>query len=721
MSFRPHDFDLPATQSWIESVPHSIVVADYTAADMPVVYVNRFFTELTGYAPNEVVGRNCRFLQGPETDPNTVDRIRTAIASASPVQAEILNYKKDGRKFWNAMSIDVIRNASGEVTHLIAMQHDVSARRAAEELARQAEQRLASVLGSLPGFVFHLVRRDEAFVELTIVSDWLARALGLSEGEVIDLDRFASYMHPSELEYLQQALRDSGRALEKLRVDFRLIPPGGGERWFRAMATPRADGPGVIVWDGVALDVHAEKAHESRLAYLVSYDPLTGLCNRMQFNNALLKLFDGTTPTRQRVALFYIGLEDFQSLTDTLGEQIGDALRRHVGFRLKECAEEYGGTAARLGEDEFGLLLPRIEGRRKAQDIAEMLARVVSFPNYADGQLISVQPCVGTVVGSTIEKAGAPAEERAAELLKRAHLALYMARQEGAGSCRLYSPELDDRVRNRVVLRQSLQHAICEQQFELHYQPFVDLATGRIVGAEALVRWNHPELGMQRPDHFIPLAESSGLIVPLGNWVMRQAMRQVGIWAAQGLDVPRISINLSGVQLRRPGFVTAVQQALRDTGADPRNFAFELTEGVFLEASPEIRAQLEALRAMGIELALDDFGTGHATFKYLRDFPVQKIKIDQTFVRQLVIDSSDASIVRAIIAVCRKIGLTVVAEGIETSMQRDFLCGEGCGIGQGYLFSMPLAAEDFGWLLRARAKLPIRPRVIGSEDMEAVA
>jgi len=336
---------------------------------------------------------------------------------------------------------------------------------------------------------------------------------------------------------------------------------------------------------------------------------------------------------------------------------------------------------------------------------------VVTLPNFADAQVITVQPCIGCVMGRPQEMAMTPVEQRPAELLKRAHLALYMAKQEGAGSCKIYTPEFDDRIRNRVVLRQSLQRAIAQEQFELHYQPFVDLETGGVVGAEALIRWKHPELGLQRPDVFIPLAESSGLIVPLGNWVMKQAMRQVGIWADQGLHVPRISINLSSVQLRRPGFVAAVRQALQETGADPGNFGFELTEGVFLEATAEIRAQLETLRSMGIEFAIDDFGTGHATFKYLRDFPVQKVKIDHTFVRQLVIDSSDASIVRAIIAVCRKTGQTVVAEGIETNMQRDFLREEGCGIGQGYLFSMPLTAEDFGWLLSTEARLPIRPRL----------
>jgi diguanylate cyclase (GGDEF)-like protein/PAS domain S-box-containing protein len=699
------------TQSWVNSVSQSIVVVDFLAPDMPIVFVNRTFTELTGYSESEVIGRNCRFLQGPETDPNTIERMRAAIACASPVHEEILNYTKDGRPFWNELIINPIRDASGEVTHLIARQQDISARRATEERARQTRHYLEGLVASLPGFLFHLVRRNDEAVDVTIISAWLTDALGLAEGEEIDRSLFTELLHPGDATSLRQAVNDAGRSMTPLRVDFRLVPPGGSERWFRAMATPRKVDPDFIIWDGLALDVHAEKTHEVQLAFLAGYDPLTGLCNRVQFNDALMKVLDEPAQSKQGLSLLYVGLEDFPSLNDALGHQLGDALLRRVGIRLKEAAEEFGGTAARLGEDEFGLLLPRVGSRRKASDIATLMSRIMTFPNLANGQVMSVQPCIGAVLSSALDMGIFPAEQRPAELLKRAHLALTMARQEGAGACRFYSPEFDDRVRHRVALRQSLQRAIVEEHFELHYQPFVDLETGGIVGAEALIRWKHPELGMQRPDVFIPYAESSGLIVPLGNWVMKQAMRQVVTWAGLGFDVPRISINLSGVQLSRPGFVAAVRQALRETGADPSRFGFELTEGVFLESTAEIRAQLDTLRSMGFELALDDFGTGHATFKYLRDFPVQKVKIDQTFIRQLVVDSSDASIVRAIIAVCRKIGQTVVAEGIETNMQRDFLREEGCEIGQGYLFSLPLAAEDFGWLLGSKPKLPIGPLV----------
>jgi EAL domain-containing protein (putative c-di-GMP-specific phosphodiesterase class I) len=284
---------------------------------------------------------------------------------------------------------------------------------------------------------------------------------------------------------------------------------------------------------------------------------------------------------------------------------------------------------------------------------------------------------------------------------------LRAAKQEGPGAYRVYSVAFDDRLRNRLALRQSLHRAIEGQQFELHYQPLVQLASGRIVGAEALVRWNHPELGTQRPDVFIPLAEASGMIVPLGAWAIKQAMRQGQLWKRPGVGAPRIAINISSIQLAKPGFIAAVEQALSETGADPRDFEFELTEGLMIEPSSETLAILTWVKSLGFGITIDDFGTGYSTFKYLRDFPVDKIKIDQTFVRQLAIDSSDASIIRSMIALSRSLGVQIVAEGVETAMQRDFLRDEGCEVGQGYFFSLPLTAEDFGWLLRSGLNLPV--------------
>jgi EAL domain-containing protein (putative c-di-GMP-specific phosphodiesterase class I) len=277
----------------------------------------------------------------------------------------------------------------------------------------------------------------------------------------------------------------------------------------------------------------------------------------------------------------------------------------------------------------------------------------------------------------------------------------------GPGTHRLYDEDLDHRRQHRMMLRHSMREAIDNDQFELHYQPLVDLQSSRIVSAEALVRWQHPQLGLLRPDLFIALAEESGLIGPLGDWVMRTAMRQMMAWDSEGLASPHIALNISSVQLKMPDFIETVRRAVAETGADARKFDLELTEGILLELSPHILSVLAELKMLGFKLVIDDFGAGHSSLQYLRNFPIDKLKIDQIFVRQLVAGSSDALIIRAITSLAQSLKIGLVAEGIETVEQRDFLRGQGCTTGQGYFFSLPLAAEDFAWMIKQNSVLPI--------------
>ena len=483
------------------------------------------------------------------------------------------------------------------------------------------------------------------------------------------------------------------------------------ERWFRASASPRVDDRGAVVWSGVALDISAEKLSQFRAEYLTSYDPLTGLLNRPLFRIALVQTVTTVSHTNEQTMLFNVDLDEFQGVNDSLGPLVGDRVLRRVGMMLMEFAEPRGGTASRIGGDEFAVMLPGVPPGTELGELAERIRLNLAEPILIDGQEVVVSASIGAAVFPRLSDVGqaAAGEGWAAELMKRAQVALYAAKRDGPGVCMVYSTALDDRFRHRQALRQSMQRGINEEQFVLHHQPVVELATGIITGVEALLRWSHPEFGVQRPDLFIPIAEASGLIVPLGSWVMRAAMRQRALWFARGLIAPKVCINVSSVQLRRGGFLAMVETALADTGANPRDYELELTESTLLEGSTEVREQLAELKAMGFSLAIDDFGAGRSTFRYLRDFPVDKIKIDQAFVRQLVVNSNDVPIIRAMMTLARNLRIEVVAEGIETTMQRDFLADEGCRFGQGYLFSVPLNAEDFGWMLENDIRLPIRP------------
>ncbi len=693
----------------LATASRSIILTDGTQPNNPIVFVNDAFTNITGYSQEEAIGRNCRFLQGPGTDQGVVAEIREALANGRSIRREVLNYRKNGEAFWNDLTIDPVRDKAGKVTSFIGIQHDETRCHAALLGRLEAEERLANIANTNSGYAFRRIMHPDGTIVFPYISPSFFRILGLPPGVGMRTEEGVEYLHPDDRDPILKATRQSATSLTPMLIEYRLISPAGKERWFRNDSTPRALANGDIVWDGMAIDITAEKSSELQLSHLAYHDGLTGLSNRLLFKSLTIKAISAVDIAVDKVALFYIDVDDFQAFNDQWGQAFGDGVLFGIGQRLAEFSELRGGSAARLGGDEFAILLPSVPQATPPLELVEIIGRELRSPTLIDRQEVVIEVCVGAAVfpfaGETHQTG---AEGAAAELLKQAQSALQAAKQNGPGTSRLYSAEHDDRLQNRAALRHSLHQAIIQEQFQLHYQPLVDLASGEIVGAEALVRWIHPEFGLQRPDLFIPLAEASGLIVPLGAWVIKDAMKQAQAWRRRGIRTPGIAINVSSIQLQRPGFMACVAQALAETGADPHDFEFELTEGTLIEASREILEQLNALKSLGFGLTIDDFGTGHSTFKYLRDFPIDKIKIDQVFVRQLVIDSSDASIIRAMITLARSLKLKVVAEGIETAMQRNFLRDEGCMTGQGYLFSPPMTAEDFGWALERQLTLPVQ-------------
>jgi diguanylate cyclase (GGDEF)-like protein len=519
-------------------------------------------------------------------------------------------------------------------------------------------------------------------------------------------DDLWALIHLDDREYMHRSIERSAADMSDLSVDFRLRTVKG-DRWMRTYSRPRRLESGAIVWDGIGLDVTAERAAEDRLSYLAYHDPLTGMPNRSLFDTSLAKALNAHQTNNRQVALMLIDLDGFQEVNDAVGRQIGDSVLRGVSKRVVDFASRRAGYSARTGGDEFAVFYSS-DTQGDLPDDADALCRDLMQPLHIDDRPFTIEASIGVATfpfHSTAEDS--TGEPSVSELMKRSNIALHEAKRAGRGMHQVYSLAADDRRRNQTLVRQSLREAIDGRQFRLHYHPLVNLASGEIVGAEALIRWSHPTLGMQRPDIFIPLAEKTGLIIPIGAWVIEEAMRQAVEWAQRHANVPKIAINVSGAQLLHPGFIETIEGALARTGAKASQLEIELTEGFMIEASPVVLNVLNTLKRMGFALAVDDFGTGYASFRHLRDLPVDKLKIDQTFVRQMVVDSSDASIIRAIITLAKSLELEVVAEGIEDLVQRNFLRDEGCKIGQGYLFSLPLTAEDFVYLLDLGVTLPM--------------
>jgi diguanylate cyclase (GGDEF)-like protein len=421
-----------------------------------------------------------------------------------------------------------------------------------------------------------------------------------------------------------------------------------------------------------------------RVAYLASHDPLTGLPNRALFHDRLERALVGQRAEDGQAAVLCIDLDHFKDVNDTLGHAAGDRLLQQVTQRLQGCLRR-SDTLARLGGDEFAILRPGVADSDGITALARRIVAVMAEPVDLDGQEVQV----GASVGVALATAG-----DSGQLLQNADLALYRAKAEGRGTVRFFADEMNVRLRQRKALEHDLRRALAESQLELHYQPQIDLDELRVVGVEALLRWNHPERGMVPPSNFVPLAEETGLILPLGEWVLRTACARAGAWP--GL---RLAINLSPAQFRQAGLAELVARTLRETGLEPSRLELEITEGVLLHDTEATLATLAALRSLGVRIAMDDFGTGYSSLSYLRRFPFDKIKIDRSFVAHLGAPDADA-IVRAIISLGRALGMRANAEGVETAEQAARLRAEGCEEVQGFHFGRPVPPAVIDGLVR---------------------
>jgi diguanylate cyclase (GGDEF)-like protein len=577
---------------------------------------------------------------------------------------------------------------------------------AGASIRADANEYVADVLDRIPGCAYQIVLTRKGSFQLTYLSPSAAQFIGEAAAKG-DFEVFLTHVHSDDLADFLSELKRSADSLTPSRTEFRLFSPTGEVRWFRNEAAPRRGSDGDVVWAGLALDVTAEKLAQRERDLVVAHDPLTGLPNRDVFRARLLDAVEAIDLNERIVGLFLVDLDAFTDLNCYWGAAVGDQVLSEVGERLVVLAQACFGTVARLGGDEFAVLLPGAPDLADAHDFAQSLCDAIAAPVMAGDDLVSVRGSLGYTLLPHPAGAGATGlTDVFAELMKQADMALRSIKRDDPGKPRLYSRQLDDRFRHRTALRESLSEALTNGQLDLHYKPVVSLRSGLMAGAEALLRWNHPALGLQGPDSFIPLAEAAGLIAPIGEWMLTEVFKQGEAWRAAGQKVGRIGIDLysaqirPGPQRRAPDFLAVVERALAQTGADPLGYEFELPETLLIEMAEEETSTLSALKSRGFNITIDHFGSGHASFGYLRNMSVDRVKIDPSFIRRIGEDRENDALVRSMIRLCRLLGAQVVAAGVETREQRDFLLEEGCVLGQGSLFSMPVKAEDFGWLLR---------------------
>jgi len=445
----------------------------------------------------------------------------------------------------------------------------------------------------------------------------------------------------------------------------------------------------------VFADITQIKQSQERLDYMAHYDVLTGLPNRLLLWDRLEHAMQRAARNDRQVAVLCLDLDRFKDINEGLGHLVGDALLSRVAERLVGAVRRQD-TVARLSGDEFVVILEGINSSDEAAHLAEKLARVLREPFSIEEHELSLGASIGI---SLYPHDGCGADA----LLKQADAAMYRAKAAGRGSYQFFSQDMTAQAFERVVMENQLRRALAQEELLLHYQPQLDLVTGAVVGLEALLRWQHPEQGLVPPGRFIPLAEETGLITPIGEWVLRTACAQAQDWRQAGLPFGRIAVNIAGPQLQREGLSNTVRAVLDETGLPPACLELEITETLVMRQVERTIDWLQALQALGVMLAIDDFGTGYSSLAYLKRLPVDKLKIDRSFVRDLPGDENDAAIARAVIALGHSMHLTVIAEGVETAVQRDFLRESGCDQAQGFLYSQPLPALEAEAFLRAAA------------------
>lgn len=438
-------------------------------------------------------------------------------------------------------------------------------------------------------------------------------------------------------------------------------------------------------------DITEHKQTEEHMRHLAHYDALTNLPNRTLFNDRLGQALINAQRDNGKAAVMFLDLDRFKNINDTLGHGIGDLLLQEVAVRLTGCVRQ-GDTVSRLGGDEFVVLLPELNDEKDARLVAQKLLNAAVFPMVLEGHELHISASIGI---SYYPMDGANAEA----LMKNADVAMYRAKEEGRNNFQFYHASMNARSFERLAMETSMRYALNRGEFDLYYQPRFSLPEGRIIGAEALIRWNHPDLGLVSPGLFIPLAEETGLILPIGEWVLKQVAAQGKAWQQAGFPPLSLAVNVSARQFRRVDFVGEVLQILRNSGFDPHHLELELTESTLMTHAEENIETLKKLNALGIRIAIDDFGTGYSSLSYLKRLPVDILKIDRSFVSEVPDSRDGVAIVEAIIAMAHSLGLHIIAEGVETAEQLEFLQMRKCNEIQGYYFSHPLPAEQFEQLL----------------------
>jgi diguanylate cyclase (GGDEF)-like protein/PAS domain S-box-containing protein len=674
---------------------HGMVYRCRDDADYTMEFVSEGCLRVTGYEQRDLMfnGRiSYESLTHPEDQLWVREAVRDALTRRVPFDLEYRIVHADGGTRWVWERGTGVVDAEGRVVAIEGLIQDITERRSAVQALREAERRYRGLFDNAIEGIF----RTTADGHYLDANPALANIYGFdSTDELVaslrDIGR-QLYVDPQRREEFMRIVRARGSVSG---FESQVYRKNGDIIWISENARAVFDDDGKLVsYEGTVEDVTERKLYQARIEQQANYDTLTGLANRSLLQDRLEQALLTASSYGTRVAVAFVDLDRFKYINDSLGHHVGDELLRTMADRLESCVRDCD-TVARLGGDEFVVLITGQTAPDLVRNIVERMLAIVTQPWITEHGEFNVSCSIGVAL---YPNDGADAQT----LLKHADSAMYRAKESGRNNFQFFTRELNALMTERLAMESSLRRALERDQFLLHYQPRVDLHTGRIIGAEALIRWKLPEQGIVPPGKFIPLAEETGLIVPIGKWVLKAACAQNKAWQDAGLEPIVVSVNVSARQFRQDNLVRTVSEVLEETGLDSRYLELELTESMVMHDAAQLVAMLTELKRLGVQIAVDDFGTGYSSLSYLKRFPVDRLKVDRSFVEHLATDSDDATIVRAIITLGHNLGLKVVAEGVELQEQVNFLRLNHCDEAQGFLYSRPIGNIELATKLTKR-------------------
>jgi diguanylate cyclase (GGDEF)-like protein/PAS domain S-box-containing protein len=676
--------ELRTTQAQVEAFINNATVA-FLVCDREgrLLRVNHTFETLFGWTAEEALGMTLPFVPDSHF---AAYRARLQNYNTEMCAYEAWRQRKDNSLFVASETVTPICNAEGAIDSFAIAMRDITDRKKAERRVQESEQRYKSLFEQNSDAIFSL----DFSGRFLSVNPAVEQTSGYTPSELLNKP-YTSIMVPEDVALAQQSFERAATQGEPEQTELTIFHKHGHRVELSVNTMPIVIDQEIVGVYGIAKDITEKKRAEHLINHMAYHDSLTDLPNRRLFKDRLTQALEQTIAHEEQLAILFIDLDRFKIINDSLGHAFGDLVLQCVAERLSSCVREHD-LVARMGGDEFTVLLPKLADSEDVLGIAQRLLETINQPMEINGQELHITPSIGI---SRYPQDGQDTET----LMKHADTAMYKAKETGKNNFQFYAPTMNMLAFEQMELENELRKALERQEFVLYYQPQVNVSTGKIIGMEALIRWQHPDKGLLAPGHFISIAEENGMIVPIGEWVLRQACHDCKSWQAAGLPPIRVAVNLSLIQFQKNNLCETVTNILEETGLDPQYLELEITESIAMQNTDQVIQKLEELVNLGIEISIDDFGTGFSSLSYLKKFPIHKLKIDRSFVSDITTDPDDASIVSAIIAMALSLKLDLIVEGVETKEQQNYLHELGCHEMQGFLFSRPVPGTTVTSLL----------------------